>query len=119
VFDAAGFPVHEALGGDNFAAEGGYDALMPKADAKGRHVWADLLQDGFADAKVVLILRVARSRGEDDAVGFKRLHLREGDLVVSVNYNFGSVFAHVLHKVVDEGVVVVDDKNFHCVLPPL
>jgi len=57
------------------------------------------------------ILRTARSGADEDPVGVHLLDLRECDLVMTTHHRMCTEFTEVLDEVVDERVVVVDDKD--------
>ncbi len=114
----AGFAVHQFFGVNHFAAVSVNDTLMSQADAQRGYVWAECLEDGFADAEEMFVFWVAWTRRDDDAVWLQLGGFRQGDLVVSVNGCFCALLANVLDEVVDETVVVVDDQNLHWALPP-
>ena len=57
------------------------------------------------------VLRPARARRDQQPVGPQVDHLVEGDPVVAVDDRLGAQLPEVLHEVVDERVVVVDDED--------
>ena len=57
------------------------------------------------------VFGTARPGADEDAVGVERVDLVEGERVVAVHDGFGSELTDVLHEVVDERVVVVDDEH--------
>src|SRR5271156_6188955 len=68
-------------------------------------------------------LRGARPGRKDDALGFQVFDLLDGQLVVTGDGHIGAQFTHVLHQVVGEGIVVVEDKDhgrqlFQCSATP-
>ena len=100
--------VHDPGGPRHLRAIGLADALMAQADAhdgKGRPEAAD---EVGADAGLV---RGSRTGGDDDSPRTGRRHLVDRDGVVSSHDHLCPQLAEILHQVVGEGVVVVDDHQ--------
>src|SRR5207249_1541027 len=57
------------------------------------------------------LARGARAGGDDDPARRERFHLVERDGVVPAHVERRAELAAVLHQVVGEGIVVVDDQN--------
>ena len=108
VQDGGGFAVHEAAGADDLSAKDVADALVPEADAEEGHTRPEGADDLVGDPG---FLRGTGTRGDADAFGLERFDLGEGDLVVAFDGDLSAQFAEVLHQVVGEGVVVIDDEQ--------
>src|SRR5690606_36970290 len=87
---------------------GGRDRLVPQADAEHRYVAAEGLDQRYADPGPG---RRARSGREQDPGWPPSRHLRDRQRVVAYHLTLGSELGEVLHQVVDERVVVVDDQD--------
>src|SRR6516165_9918517 len=108
VDDFAGLAVHELRSAHDVAAERRADGLVSQADAEDGQFAGEVLDERDADAR---LLRRARARREQNAVGMKRLDFLWRELVVPAHRHLGAKFTHVLHQVVGEGVVVVENEN--------
>src|ERR1035438_9965690 len=103
-----GLAVHHAVVDDDVAAEDVADPLVPKADAKQR----DSRTKGADDlVRQPRFARRARSRGNQDALGGQRADLLNGNAVVAVDLQLHLHLPQVLHQVVGEGVVVINDQH--------
>ena len=108
VFQARGFSVHESSGSDDIAAEMLSDRLVAKADAKNRLFAGERFDHRNAHARFV---GRARSGGNENAAWVERLGFFDGDFVVAIDALLDSQRAEILHEIVCEGVVVVDDEQ--------
>src|SRR5919204_5559341 len=81
---------------------------MPEADAEDRRVLAQPANDVQRHARVV---RGAGTGRDDDALGRERRHALRVDGVVAHHAQLGAELTQVLHEVVGERVVVVDDED--------
>src|ERR1019366_8990419 len=108
MFDGAGLAVHEGGGTNNFAAEGRANRLMAEAHAQQRHAPCEMADQFDADAS---FLRGARAGRDHDAIGTKLLNPANRDLVITAHHYLLTQFAEVLHQVVGEGVVIIQNKD--------
>ena len=108
VLDAAGFPVHQVFGADDLAAEGFAHCLVSQANTEYRSLAGELPDEVDADAGLV---RGAGAGGDHDVVGFQGLDFVDGDLIVAADLDLRAEFSQVLHQVVGERVVVVEDED--------
>src|SRR5712692_3926162 len=108
VMDAGGLAVHLLARARDGAPERLADGLVPETDAENRRGRVEASDQTERDARAV---RIARPRGDDDALGLESLHLVERDLVVARHVHAGAQLAHVLDEVVGERVVVVQHEN--------
>jgi hypothetical protein len=104
VLDLAGFSVHEFGSAYDFAPKGHTDGLMSKADSEDWSLAGKMADQVDADSG---FLRRAGSGREQDAFGVHGFDIRDRDLIVSADHDFGSQFAQVLDQVVSERIVVV------------
>ena len=90
------------------------DGLMSQTNPKGWSGGGQILEHLQADAGLV---RIARTRREQDGVRLQFSDLRQGEGVVAVHLEIrsdgvmGSQLTEVLHQVEGEAVVVVDDQQ--------
>src|SRR5579862_1235183 len=104
VLHLAGFPVHEFGSAYDLASKGGTDRLMPQANSQQWHLAGKVADQVDADSG--FLWRTWSGR-EQDAFGVHGFDIRDRDLVVPADYDFGSQFAQILDQVVSEGIVVV------------
>jgi len=100
----------------DLAPECVYDALVPETYSQGRSLSAYLLDDACAGTKIAGVGRCARSRGDYDLAGRERSYLLHVCFVIAFDDNLVSSLAHVLRKVVDEAVVVVENEDLQLTL---
>src|SRR5437868_3901665 len=81
---------------------------MPKADAEHWDLPAKFPKQVDANAR---ILRCARPRRDLYPFRSHGLHFLYRDLIVAAHHNFCAQFAQILHQVVGEGIVIVEDEN--------
>jgi hypothetical protein len=108
VLDRARFPVHQLPGPYHFSAERFAQGLMSEADSKHRNLAGEVTKQFDADPR---FMRSAWPWGDHDAVGVESLDLVNAQLVVAANVDFGAQFAEILHQVVGERVVVVENED--------
>src|SRR5712692_4146118 len=108
VMDAGGLAVHLLARARDGAPERLADGLVPETDAENRRGRVEASDQTERDARAV---RIARPRGDDDALGLESLDVFDGDLVVPGHVHARAQLAHVLHEVVGERVVVVQHEN--------
>ena len=104
---APGVVVQEPAIGSPVDRHGG---LGCQADAKDRRRRLKPVDQCQTDARFA---RRAGTGREQDCI---RLHLRdlvECDLVVAEHHRLGAQFAEIVHEVVGEAVVIIDDEEFH------
>ena len=56
-------------------------------------------------------MRRARPRRDDDALRLQVLDLGRRDLIIATHLDFLPKLAQVLHEVVSEGIVVIENEN--------
>ncbi len=100
--------MHQALGADDVTTINLADALVAEADAEDGGGGSQGLDDGAGNSRFI---GRAGSGGNADAAGLERLDLREIHRVVANDFHFRPQLAEVLHEVVGEGVVVIDDQQ--------
>src|SRR5256885_909041 len=106
MLDLAGLAMHQVTSANHVAAECSPDRLMSQADAENWRLSCHMTNQLHADAGVV---RRARPRGDDDPLWPHALDLRGRDLIVAAHLNLLPQFAQILHQVVGEGIVVIED----------
>jgi hypothetical protein len=116
VHDGAGFAVHKIGCANYVAAEGFADGLVSEADSEDWNFSGEVADEIDADAGFA---RRARAGRNDN---FFRMHARDFghcDLIVAADFDvklaviviLRAQFADVLHQVVGERIVVVEDEN--------
>ena len=108
MLDAAGLAMHQLRGADDVASKGRSDGLMAEADAENRGLAGEALDERNEDAGILWCARAGR---KDEAFGREGLDLVDGELVVATDDHLRAELAHVLHKVVGEGIVVVEYED--------
>jgi cation transport regulator ChaC len=105
----AGSTVQQLWRHDDVATEGLCYRLMTETDTEKRHL--------VLCAVVHELKAVARTSGvtwprrDQDPLDPERAHVTRGDVIVSPHDDLRAELAEILDEVVDEGVVVVDDKD--------
>src|SRR5581483_6540271 len=110
MMDFAGFSVHDLFGSSDFAAERFADRLHSQAHPKNRQ-FARKFQDERLD--LAGFVRSPWSGAQNDAF---RLHPADElrvHFIVSLDDHIGSKFLHVLHDVISERIVIVNNKITH------
>jgi len=108
VMDPGGLAVHLLARARDGAPERLADGLVSETDAEDRGGGVEASDQPERDARAV---RIARPRGDDDALGPEPLHLVERDLVVARHVHARPELTHVLDQVVGERVVVIQHEN--------
>jgi len=93
-------------GTDNLTAIDIADALVPQTDTEDRN------SAGEAADNIIRYTRLKRGTGprRDDNVGWTQaLNFGQGYLVVAIDYRVPTQFAQVLGKVINKGIIVIDD----------
>src|SRR5258708_30667389 len=108
VSNLADLPTNTLLCANSIPAKGGANGLVPQAHAENRPP-AGKIPDQF-NAPTGL-LRRARPRRDHNVAGVHVFNLRHRDLIVPPHFNLLSQLAEVLHQVVSEGIVVVENKD--------
>src|SRR5262245_38284681 len=106
--DRRDLPVHHDAGSHDTRSEDLADRLMSKTDAEDRHVARDLLDKLQRDPRFV---RRAWPRRDHDMCRTHRTYLFDADGIVAHHMQFLAEFPQILHEVVGEGIVVVDDEK--------
>src|SRR4051812_28658180 len=81
---------------------------MPEAHTQQRRSRAELADDFIANAGFVWRARTGR---DDDFLGLHCGDFVDGDFVVALYHGHSAEFPEVLHEVVGEAVVVIDDQE--------
>src|SRR5687768_8282442 len=84
------------------------DCLVPEADAEDRHARPEVPDHVDRDPRS---LRPTGPWGDQDLFGCHGLDFANGDLVVTAYADLRPELAEVLHEVVGERIVVIDDKD--------
>src|SRR5215207_71137 len=100
--------MHQAARADDVAAENLPDALMPQTHTQKRRRRAKPADDITRDAGLI---RRARTGRNADPLRLQRSDLLERDLIVPLHQHLSAEFAKILHQVVGEAVVVIDDQE--------
>jgi len=100
--------VHDLSCPDDIAAKGRPDCLVPKADAQKRDLPRKMLDQIDADSRFLWSAGAGR---DQDVIRFSLFNLFRSDLVVAANLDLAPQFANVLHQVVSERIVIVEDKD--------
>ena len=108
VRDGAGLAVHQVRSAHHVAAKGRADGLMSQADAEHRHLAGEVANQIDADAG---ILRRAGTGRNHDALRLHGLDLSDRDLIVAAHLDLRAEFPEILHQVVGEGIVVVENED--------
>jgi len=109
--DRRRFAVHDLGSSHDLAAEDLADALMPEADAQdGKAIAPELGDRCRADARV---LGPAWPGRHEQRSRLERAETSHVDGIIAHHDRLGTQLAEVLHQVVDEAVVVVDDGHSH------
>lgn len=103
-----GFPMHHPVILQDFASKNMADALVAEANTKKRNGGTERLDDFIRDA---CLLRRAGTWGNDNALGGKFFNFLDGDLVVALHEHLAPHLAKVLHEIIGEAVVVIDDQK--------
>ena len=100
--------MHESGSADHLSAVRFGDALMSETDAQDRNLGPESQDDFFADARFA---RRARSGRNADVLRRQVCNFIQRDLVVSLDEKFTSKLAEILHEIVGERVVVIDQEQ--------
>lgn len=109
VVDIRGLTMHDLRRAHHFPAVDLPDALMAEAYAQHRDTL--LCERANRFVRYPGIFRTSGPRRYEHGIGFQRAQLRNRYLVVSVDSRLGAEFPEVLHEVVYEGVVIIDDED--------
>src|SRR3954453_20045966 len=108
MFHGTSFSMHEIRGSDYLASEGGAQSLMSKAYAENWELPTELAEQLDADPR---ILRRAWAGRDANALRTHRCNFFYRNLIVAPHHNFSAQLTQVLHQVVGEGIVIIEDKN--------
>src|SRR6266545_776120 len=114
--DGTGLAVHQAGRADDLPAERLTDRLVAEAHAQHRHPAGERPNQGDQDARLRGRLGTWR---EHRGGGFQRLHLGDAQRVVPIDNGILSQLAEILHEVVGERIVVVEDEEHGGILTQL
>src|SRR5437879_5499046 len=106
--DLTGFAVHQRWSADDFPSKDFADGLVAEADPQYRDRCVKAPNDVFSDPG---IRWCAGPGGNDNTLGFQALNFFERDLVVAEDAQLFAQFPKVLHEVVGERIVVIDNQN--------
>src|SRR5947207_4995130 len=108
MLNAADLSVHDLIGPDYFAAEGGPNSLMSQTYTENRLLAGEIPDEINADAG---FLRSAWPGRNQDMRRTQAVNLLEGDLVIPTHLDLLAHFTQVLHQVVSEGIVVIENED--------
>src|SRR5436305_7727389 len=108
MFKLADLAMHDLFGTDNIAAKGRPDCLMPKADPKNRDLPRKVFDQINADSSLLWSAWAGR---DQDMIGLSLFDFFRSDLVIAAHLDLLPQFAQVLHQVVSERIVVVEDED--------
>ena len=108
VLNRGGFSVHHAVIHDHIRAEDMTDALMSEADAQRWDLGAECADNFVGQTRFA---RRTRTRRDKDSVGVQAPNCCESNLIISMNLHVHAHFSQVLHEVVRERIVVIDDQQ--------
>src|SRR5580698_438408 len=100
--------MHQLRSTHHFPAERRTHGLVPEADSQDRNPPGTITNQLHADAGFV---RSARAGRNQDTCGPHGVDAGNGYLIVAANLNLRAQFAEILHQVVSERIVVVEDKD--------
>ena len=100
--------MHRHSRADDRPAEHGANRLMAETDAENRCRLTHVPDHAHRHAR---FLGPARPRRDDDALGFRGHDIFERHDIVAHDLNARAKLAQVLHQVVGERIVIVDDQN--------
>src|SRR5215472_16265081 len=112
--DGASFAMHEMRGANHATPEGFADCLVPEANAEHRNFVSKMPDEIDADAGFPWRARAGREHNPLGTHGFDFFHR---DLIVSPHLDSGAEFSKVLHQVVGERIVVVENEDHRTALP--
>ncbi len=100
--------MHEAIGADDVATIHLANALVAEADAEDGRGGTQCLDDGAGNARFV---GRAGTWRHANAAGLERFDLSEIHRIIANDFHFRTELAEILHEVIGEGVVVIDDQQ--------
>src|SRR6266571_6652441 len=106
--DFADLAVHQRGSAEDLSAKHLANCLMAETHTKYRPGLVKESNNVFRDPGIG---RHPRSRGDHDPLGFQALDLFQCDLVVPEYAQFFTQLAEILHEVVGEGIVIIDNDN--------
>src|SRR5688572_4655924 len=108
VKDRTRLAMHERGSSNDLSTEDFTDGLVAKADSEDRDALMETLDHVFGNAGIV---RSARARRNDNVRRLERLDLIESYAIVAEHAQLVSHLTQVLHKVVGEGIVVINHDD--------
>jgi hypothetical protein len=106
--------MHRNSGMDNLTAIDITYALVPQTDTENRNSPCEAANNIIRHTR---FNGGARSRRDDNVGWAQALNLCQGYLVITINHRFPTQFTQVLGKVVNKGIVVINDYD-HIYLTP-
>src|ERR1700674_759814 len=100
--------MHDLARAYNLSAKNLSNGLMAQANAKNRNSAAQMLDQSEGNAR---IRRAARTRRDQNALGYIGFNLSQGDFVIAAHDHVLAKLAQILHKVVSKRIVVVDNQD--------
>ena len=100
--------MHHAVVDHDLRTEGVADALVTEANAKQRNVRSEGPDDFVGESRFT---RGTRSGRDEDAFGFERADLFDGDLVVAMDLHIHLHLAQILDEIVGERIVIIYDQH--------
>src|SRR5690242_2006690 len=111
VHDLAGLSVHEVRRANHLSCKGRSQRLMSQTHSENRQLACEVTKYVHADARFV---GCAGAWGDHNALGMQGFDLANSHLVVTSHDYVRTKFSQVLHQVVGERVVIVQDENHVC-----
>src|SRR6185437_4176717 len=108
VLDFADLAMHHLRRAHNLAPEGGADGLVSQADTQNRLLAGKMANQFNADAGFMRRTWAGRNQ---DVAGIESFNIPDGNLVIAAHLNGLTHLAEILHQVVGEGIVVVEDED--------
>ncbi len=102
------FAMHEVFCADDFTSKNLADGLVAEADAEDGSGVTKLADDITTDASFVWR---AGARGDANALGGEFADFVDAHSIIANHLHFRAKLAKVLHEVVGEGVVVIDNEE--------
>ena len=117
VMDLRGLAVHQPIRVDNLSAKSFRDALVTQANAEQGHGRREPAHDLFAYSRFG---GSSRSRGDANMCRLQFGNFINRDGVVTPNNGFTAKLAKILHEVVGERIVIIEDEQhgFAWLRPP-
>src|SRR5215471_583003 len=108
MFDLAGLPMHEIASTNDLAPEGLPDSLVPETHSQNPHSASHAPNEFNADA---CFARRTRTGRDHEPLRPHLFDVAERNLIIPPHLDLGTQFSEILHQVVGERIVVVEDEN--------